>query len=54
MDPALKVILVVVLLLFLLGSLPAWPHAQSWGWGPSGTLGVVLVIVLILFIIKAI
>jgi hypothetical protein len=41
-------ILVVILILLLLGVFPVWPHAQAWGYGPSGILGVVLVIVLIL------
>ena len=40
----------VLLVLFLLGSLPAWPYSRSWGYAPSGTLGVVLVVVLILFL----
>jgi hypothetical protein len=44
----LGTILLVVLILALLGVLPAWPHARNWGYGPSGILGVVLVIVLIL------
>ncbi|UUO09200.1 DUF3309 domain-containing protein [Blastopirellula sp. J2-11] len=32
----------------LLGSVPAWPHSRSWGYGPSGGLGLVVVILLIL------
>jgi hypothetical protein len=40
--------LLVVLVLLLLGALPAWPHSRSWGYGPSGLLGVVLVVVLLL------
>jgi hypothetical protein len=39
-----------VLILFLIGALPSWPHSRSWGYAPSGVLGVVLVIVLILFL----
>src|SRR5262249_2938083 len=38
-------ILVIVLLLLLLGAWPAWPYSRSWGYYPSGTLGLVLVIV---------
>jgi hypothetical protein len=45
----LGTILLVLLVLFLVGSLPAWPHSRSWGYAPSGTLGVVLVVVLVLF-----
>jgi hypothetical protein len=44
----LGTILVVLLILFLLGALPAWPHSKSWGYGPSGGLGLVVVIVLVL------
>jgi hypothetical protein len=46
----LGTILLVLLVLFLVGSLPAWPHSRSWGYAPSGTLGVVLVVVLVLFL----
>ena len=41
-------ILIVVLILFLIGALPSWPHSAGWGYGPSGLLVTVLVIVLIL------
>jgi hypothetical protein len=44
------VIVLVVLLLLLFGSLPTWPHSRSWGYRPSGLLGVILVVVLILFL----
>lgn len=43
-------ILLVVLVLMLLGAIPAWPHSRSWGYGPSGGLGLVLLILLILFL----
>lgn len=43
-------ILLVILILALVGVLPAWPHARSWGYGPSGGIGVVLLIVLVLFL----
>jgi hypothetical protein len=42
------VILLVVLLLLLFGSIPTWPHSRSWGYRPSGVLGVILVVILIL------
>jgi hypothetical protein len=42
------VIVLVVLLLLLFGSIPAWPHSRNWGYRPSGTLGVILVVVLVL------
>jgi hypothetical protein len=43
-------ILLVVLVLVLVGVLPAWPHAASWGYGPSGIVGVLLIIVIVLFL----
>ena len=47
---SLGTILLIVLVLMLIGVVPAWPHASSWGYGPSGIVGVVLVIVLVLFL----
>ena len=44
----LGTILIIVLILILIGAVPAWPHSRGWGYGPSGILGAVLVIVLIL------
>lgn len=41
-------ILIVLAVLMLLGAIPAWPHSRSWGYGPSGGLGLVVLIVLIL------
>lgn len=43
-------ILLVVLVLLLIGALPSWPYSQSWGYYPSGGLGLVVVIVLILLL----
>jgi hypothetical protein len=43
-------ILLIVLILMLIGVLPTWPHARSWGYGPSGIVGVVLVILIVLFL----
>ena len=44
-------ILVIVLLLALVGAIPAWPHSRGWGYGPSGGLGLILLIVLILLLL---
>jgi len=44
----LGTILLIVLLLMLVGAVPAWPHSQNWGYGPSGGLGLVLLVVLVL------
>jgi hypothetical protein len=41
-------ILLVILILLLIGAIPAWPHSRSWGYGPSGGLGLVVLILLIL------
>ena len=43
-------IITVLLLLLLLGGLPAWPYSRSWGYGPSGIAGVVVVILIILLL----
>jgi Protein of unknown function (DUF3309) len=47
---SLGTILLIILILILVGVLPTWPHARSWGYAPSGIVGVVLVVVLILFL----
>jgi hypothetical protein len=47
---SLGTILLIILILMLVGVIPAWPHARSWGYGPSGIVGVILVVVLVLFL----
>jgi hypothetical protein len=44
-------ILLIILVLLLLGAVPRWPHSRSWGYGPSGGIGLVLVVVLILWML---
>jgi hypothetical protein len=44
----MSTILLVILALLLLGALPLWPYSSSWGYFPSGGLGLILVIVIIL------
>ncbi|WP_035475075.1 DUF3309 family protein [Burkholderia sp. WSM2230] len=46
----LGTILLVVLLLLLIGALPTWPHSRSWGYAPTGGLGVVLIVVIVLLV----
>ena len=46
----LGTILIIVLILLLLGALPAWPHSRNWGYYPGGGIGLVLLIVIILLI----
>ena len=43
-------ILIIVLILFLVGALPTWPHSSNWGYFPSGGLGLVLVVVIVLML----
>lgn len=45
---SLGTIILIVLVLLLIGVLPSWNHSRSWGYGPTGALGVVLVIVIVL------
>ena len=45
---SLGTILLIVLVLMLVGAMPTWPHSHSWGYGPSGGLGLLLIIVVIL------
>jgi len=47
----LGTILLIVLVLLLIGAIPSWPHSRSWGYGPSGGLGLVVVIVLVLLVL---
>ncbi len=50
----LSSVLLVILILMLLGALPAWPHSRSWGYGPTGGLGLLLVILLVLVFMERI
>ena len=47
----MSTILLIVLILLLLGALPTWGHSRSWGYFPSGGLGLVLVIIIILVLL---
>lgn len=44
-------ILLIVLVLILIGAIPAWPHSKSWGYGPSGIIGLIVVVLLILLVL---
>jgi hypothetical protein len=44
-------ILIVILILFLLGALPTWPHSKNWGYYPSGGIGLILLILIILLLL---
>jgi hypothetical protein len=47
---SLGTILLIVLILLLIGALPSWPHSKSWGYGPSGGLGLIVLILVILLV----
>jgi len=47
---SLGAILLIVLILMLLGAIPAWPHSRGWGYYPSGGLGLVVIVLLILLL----
>jgi hypothetical protein len=46
----LSTILIVILILILIGAVPAWPHSRAWGYGPSGIVGVLLIVLLVLLL----
>ena len=48
---SLGTILLIVLILILVGALPSWPHSRSWGYGPSGGVGLVVIILVILLLL---
>ena len=47
---SLGTILLIVVVLLLIGALPSWPHSRSWGYGPTGGLGLVLIILIVLLL----
>ena len=47
---SLGTILLIVVVLMLIGAIPSWPHSRSWGYGPSGGIGLVLLILIILLV----
>jgi len=46
----LGTILLIVLILLLIGAVPAWPHSRGWGYAPSGGIGLVLLILIVLLL----
>ena len=47
---SLGTILLIIVVLVLLGIVPAWPHSRGWGYGPSGIVGLILVVLVILLL----
>lgn len=50
----LGLVLLIVLILLLVGAVPAWPYSRGWGYAPTGGIGLILVIVLVLLLLRAI
>ncbi len=48
----MRALLLVILILLLLGALPAWPYSVNWGYGPSGLLSLLLIVVLVLALVR--
>jgi hypothetical protein len=44
-------VILIILIILLLGVIPTWPHSRSWGYAPSGGLGLILVIIIVLMIL---
>ncbi len=47
---SLGTLLLIVLILMLIGVIPTWPHSRSWGYGPSGGLGLVAIVIIVLLL----
>ena len=50
----LGLIILIILVLFLFGSFPAWPYARNWGYGPSGILGLLVAVLVVLMIFEVV
>lgn len=48
---SLGTILIIVLVLMLIGAIPAWPHSRGWGYAPSGGIGLLLTVLIVLFLL---
>jgi len=47
---SIATILLIVLVLILIGAIPAWPHSRKWGYGPSGGIGVIALVLVVLLL----
>lgn len=47
---SLGTILLILLILMLIGAVPTWPHSKSWGYMPSGGLGLVVIVLIVLLL----
>ncbi|APC19068.1 DUF3309 domain-containing protein [Pseudomonas frederiksbergensis] len=48
---SLGTILLILLIVLLFGAIPTWPHSRSWGYAPSGLLGVVVIVLIVLLLL---
>ncbi|AZS79701.1 MULTISPECIES: DUF3309 domain-containing protein [Achromobacter] len=46
----MSTILLIILILLLIGAVPAWPHSKSWGYYPSGLLGIVVIVLIVMLL----
>jgi hypothetical protein len=54
MEVRMGLLLLIILIVLLVGTVPAWPYSRQWGYAPAGGLGTVLLIVLILLLLGVI
>lgn len=47
----LGTLLIIILVLLLVGAVPAWPHSNQWGYGPSGAVGLILVVLVVMLLL---
>ena len=50
-NMSISLLVVIILILLLIGALPTWGYSRSWGYGPTGGIGVILLIVLVLWLL---
>ncbi|MBP7413410.1 MULTISPECIES: DUF3309 family protein [Simplicispira] len=46
----LSTIVLIILVLILIGAFPSWPHSRSWGYGPSGVVGLLVLVLLVMLV----
>jgi len=51
---SITTILLVILILILVGAIPAWPHSRKWGYGPSGTVGLLVIVLIVMLLLGVI
>jgi len=50
----MRLLILVIIILFMIGALPNWPHSREWGYYPSGGLGTLLIVMIILILLGVI